>query len=256
MKLESYLRKRLEQKPICVMTHVIAGYPSFEENLQALELMARHNVDVVEIQMPFSEPTADGPVFVRANQKSLESGTTVEQYFHFMQRLTTNFDFPVLMMGYYNTIFKMGEAPFIQRLKNAGGCGLIVPDLPVDVGTNLYQLAKQNDLAPIAFMTPTSSDERLRQNGQAGSGFIYVVARKGVTGEHTDFKHAFQAYLKRCRQATQLPLAVGFGVSARQDLSYLAGQVEMAIIGTAVLEIWEQSGRSGLNKFLADIQLT
>ena len=249
MELEQYIRNRLQYKPICLMTHVIAGYPSFDDNWRALEIMAENNVDVVEMQMPFSEPIADGPVFVRANQESLKRGTTIEQYFNLMKRATDQFDFPILMMGYYNTLFKMGENVFLDRLKNVGGSGFIIPDLPTEQGTYLYENAKELGLAPIGLVAPTTPNSRLKVIGNVGSGFIYVVARSGVTGDQTKFNRTFENYLQRCRNEIKLPLAVGFGISNKHDIEYLAGKAEIAIIGTALLKVWESQGEKGLIDF-------
>lgn len=254
MRVDEYLRERLKRKRICLMTHIIVGYPSFEANLKALEIMAENDVDVVEIQMPFSEPIADGPIFVRANQMSLQRGTTVDQYFRFMEKATARFDFPLLMMGYYNPVFKMGEANFLDRLQSSGGRGFIIPDLPIEEGRNLFDRAKQKGLAAIPLMTPSSTEQRLKELGKAGSGFVYVVARKGVTGEHTKFEDDFADYVQKCRRATELPLAVGFGISQKKDLDFLVNHVEMAIIGTRILEIWENNGEEGLQAFLQEIK--
>ena len=249
MELEKYIQRRLEQKPICLMTHVIAGYPSFENNLRALEIMAENNVDIVEIQMPFSEPIADGPVFVYANQESLKRGTTVSGYFNFLKQAASLFDFPILMMGYYNTVFKMGEETFLNRLKNSGGEGFILPDLPLEEGDQLFKNAKQHSLSPIQLVTPTTSFERMKKISKAGAGFIYVVARKGVTGSKTSFSDSFNLYLEQCRQSIDLPLAVGFGISKKDDIDFLTGKAEIAIIGTALLKAWKQNGEKGLRKF-------
>jgi len=249
MELEKYIRQKLEQKPICLMSHVIAGYPSFDDNIKALEIMAENNVDVVEIQMPFSEPIADGPVFVYANQESLKRGTTVSSYFDFMKQATSEFDFPILMMGYYNTVFKMGEDLFLDRLKNSGGYGFIIPDLPLEEGEPLFQKSKEQSLSPILLTTPTTQVERMQRINKAGKGFIYVVARKGVTGRKTSFSKSFDSYLEQCRQSIDLPLAVGFGISNKTDLDFLTGKAEIAIIGTALLKAWEQNGERGLRKF-------
>lgn len=132
MGLQHFIAERKQSKDILVMAHVVCGYPSFEENLQELEIMAEAGVDLVELQFPFSEPSADGPLFVHANEQSLKSGTTVEQCFEFMQLVSARFPFKVLMMGYYNTAFKMGEAAFVKRVKDAGGVGYILPDLPIE----------------------------------------------------------------------------------------------------------------------------
>ena len=119
MGLQAYIAERKEQKDLLVMAHVVCGYPSFEDNMQELEIMAEAGVDLVELQFPFSEPSADGPLFVKANEQSLKSGTTVDQCFEFMAQASAKFPFKILMMGYYNTAFRMGEATFVERIKEA-----------------------------------------------------------------------------------------------------------------------------------------
>src|SRR5262245_57789824 len=181
MPLSEHIRARaLERRPL-LMTHVVCGYPSFEDNWRALEIMASNGVELVELQFPFSEPSADGPLFVRANQLSLINGTTVAQCFEFMTRVAATFPFRVLMMGYYNTAFKMGHASFIDRLAAAGASGYILPDLPIEEGAPLQLLADERSLAPIVLMTPTNTDARLAQLAGAARGFVYCVARRGVT---------------------------------------------------------------------------
>lgn len=255
MNLEQNVRHRLTGKEIGIMAHVIAGYPSYADNFQALEIMAKYNVDLIEIQMPFSEPIADGPIFVHANQEALKRGATIDKYFHFMEKVTSNFDFFVLMMGYYNPVFKMGEEIFLDRLQAVRGYGFILPDLPFGQDQSLFQMAKARNLSPILMMTPDTPDERLKQLGEAGSGFIYVVARKGVTGASTHFSADFNNYIARCHRATTLPLAVGFGISCKADLDFLTGRVEIAIIGTAALQAWERKGKTGLDSFFKQLML-
>lgn len=249
MELDTYIRNRLSLKPICLMTHVIAGYPNYDDNMRALEIMAQHDVDLVEIQMPFSEPTADGPVFVRANQRALESGVSTDSYFGFFEQAAAAFDFPLLMMGYYNPVFKMGELNFIQRLKQVGGSGFIIADLPVAEGRDFYRTARQQQLNPILIIAPTTPEQRMKTIANVGSGFVYVVARSGVTGKQTQFNADFDRYIDTCRNLIDLPLAVGFGVSSKKDLDFLTERADIAIIGTALLKSWEQNGASGLNDF-------
>ena len=186
MALQSFLAERKKDKDLLVMAHVVCGYPSFEANMQELEIMAEAGVDLVELQFPFSEPSADGPLFVNANEQSLKAGTTVEDCFEFMQQASERFPFQLLMMGYYNTVFKMGEETFVKRLKEAGGVGYILPDLPVEESANLHRLSEEAGIEPIILMTPTSSDKRLAQLGAVSRGLVYVVARKGVTGSKTN----------------------------------------------------------------------
>ena len=248
MGLQSFIAERKKDKDLLVMAHVVCGYPSFEDNLKELEIMAEAGVDIVELQFPFSEPSADGPLFVHANEQSLKSGTTVDQGFELMAEVSARFSFKVLMMGYYNTAFKMGEDVFIQRLKAAGGVGFILPDLPIEEAGDLHKLAADAGIEPVILMTPTSSDKRLAQLGAASRGMVYAVARKGVTGSKTNMGDDVIALIERCRQHTDVPIGVGFGISSKQDMDFLRGHADMAIIGTAALKIWEQSGAEGLDR--------
>jgi tryptophan synthase alpha chain len=253
MSLQAYISERKQNKDLLVMAHVVCGYPSFEANMQALEIMAEAGVDLVELQFPFSEPSADGPFFVKANEESLKSGTTVSQCFNFMSKVTARFPFKVLMMGYYNTVFKMGEGHFIENLANAGGAGYILPDLPIEESANLHRLSEPAGVEPVILMTPTSSDKRLSQLGAASRGMVYAVARRGVTGSKTDMSDDVLALIRRCREYTDVPIGVGFGISCRSDIDYLRGHADLVIVGTAALKIWQQSGAVGLRRFFADL---
>jgi tryptophan synthase alpha chain len=251
--LEQYLRQRKEGKELLVMTHVVCGYPSFEANWKELEIMAEFDVDVVELQFPFSEPSADGPLFVRANELALKNGVKPADCFAFMARVARHFPFKVLMMGYYNTAFKMGADKFLTSLKGAGGCGYILPDLPVEEAAELHASSEALDLAPVVLMTPTSTDKRLQRLGQAARGMVYAVARKGVTGSKTDMGRELDEFLARCRRYTSLPIGVGFGVASKEDIDFLRGRADMAIIGTAALKAWEEGGEGRLRTFFAGL---
>jgi len=182
MGLQAYIAERKEQKDLLVMAHVVCGYPSFEDNMQELEIMAEAGVDLVELQFPFSEPSADGPLFVKANEQSLKSGTTVDQCFEFMAEASAKFPFKILMMGYYNTAFRMGEATFVERIKEAGGVGYILPDLPIEESANLHALSERAGIEPIILMTPTSSDKRLEKLGQAAEAWSMQWLAKELLG--------------------------------------------------------------------------
>ena len=156
-------------------------------------------------------------------------------------------------MGYYNTVFKMGEELFVQRLREAGGVGYILPDLPVEESANLHQLSADAGIEPIILMTPTSSDKRLAQLGAASRGMVYAVARKGVTGSKTNMGDDVIALIDRCRQHTNVPIGVGFGITSKADMDFLRGSADLAIVGTAALQTWEDSGAEGLKAFFADL---
>ena len=251
--LESYIKAQLRDRPILLMTHAVIGYPSLDENWRMLACMQEAGIALVELQLPFSEPIADGPVFVKANQSALQQGLHWDEYFDFMTRATTEFDLPLLFMGYYNSVFCMGDTDFCTRLQSAGGRGYIIADLPPEQAVELDLHARTRGLEPIHLMTPTNSPARLVEIAQNAAGFIYCVARKGVTGKKTKLDQSITDYIGRCRTATSLPLALGFGIRTPEDIRMLKGHVEIAIIGTACLEIWEQQGESGFRKFLQSL---
>jgi tryptophan synthase alpha chain len=132
--------------------------------------------------------------------------------------------------------------------------GLIVPDLPPEEGESYLRRCKQQTIAPIMFFTPTSTDERMREVAGCGAGFIYCVARKGVTGQQTAMDDTLTGYLERCRRATDLPLAVGFGISRREDVAMLEGKADMAVIGTATIRLVDEQGPEAVGPFIAGLR--
>ena len=253
LKLEAEIRQRLGERNILLMTHLIVGYPSLEANWEMLEVMAEVDVDMVELQLPFSEPIADGPTFARANQLALERGISTAAYFDFFGRASERFEFPHLMMGYYNAAFRMGHRKFCQQLSSSGGRGYILPDLPFEEYGDLFDCSRESSLAPILLMTPTNTRERLVQIGARSAGFVYVVARKGVTGRRSELDAHLDDFLEQCRASTPLPLALGFGLQNGDDLRGLHDRVEMGIVGSALLHRWEADGLEGYRKLLEDL---
>ncbi len=253
MNLDNYIQERLQHKKLLLMTHAVVGYPSLEENWQMLETMQEMGVDLVELQMPFSEPIADGPLFAKANHEALKNGITQQIYFDFMKKATERFDFAILMMGYYNNAFMMGHETFCKALKSNGGSGFIIPDLPIEEFGDLFQQSQDHDLAPIILCAPTNTDERLRLLLSKVNGFAYCVARKGVTGAKTQLTESVETFIQRCRQHTKMPLALGFGLSHGTDLEKLHGMVEIAIVGSALLKVWESEGLEGYRERMREL---
>ena len=213
--LESYIRNKLKKKDILLMTHIVLGYPSFDDNWRIIEAMVDADVDLVELQIPFSKPTADGPVIVRANQEALKGGATVKDCFKFAGKVTHTFDIPFLFMSYYNILFRFGMKDFVTAMSSCGLRGAIIPDLPPEGAREYLDAMYAHNLAPIRIFSPTTPPEHMEHISSSGRGFIYCVARKGVTGENTNFSDKLAAFLYRCREATPLPLSLGFGVKEK-----------------------------------------
>lgn len=252
--LEQKLREAMSKKDILLMTHIVMGYPDFDDSLRVVESMVEAGVDIMELQIPFSDPMADGPVILHANQLALEAGSTVERCLEFGEEVSRRFDIPFLVMTYYNILFKYGVERFAERMASAGMMGAIVPDLP-PVEAELYLAAmKKNELAPIFIFSPSTSDERMRLIAESAEGFIYCVARKGVTGAETNFSEDLTAYLARCRAATDLPLALGFGVKDAADVALLKGKADMAVIGTQTIRVMEEQGVDAVKGFISGLR--
>jgi tryptophan synthase alpha chain len=236
------------------MSHIVLGYPSFEECYKIIEAMVKGGVDLMELQIPFSEPIADGPVILRANQTVLQKGVTVQACLDFAQKVAGTFDIPFLIMTYYNILFKHGVKRFIGDLSKKNLRGTIVPDLPPEEGEEYLSAMKDQGLSPIFILSPTTSDERMAYIASLARGFIYCVARKGVTGADTDFSKTLTQYLERCREATSLPLALGFGVKEKADIDFLRGKADIAVIGTQMIRLVESEGVGAVEGFIRGLR--
>jgi tryptophan synthase alpha chain len=251
--LEREVRERLRRKRLLIMTHAVAGYPSIDANKAMLEAMEEAGADLVELQLPFTEPIADGPAFVRANQEAIRSGMGRDAYFALVAWAAKHCSFPVIFMGYFNSIYRMGAEAFTNALRDAGGCGLIVADLPPEEGGELRAAARTRGLASIGIVAPTTPAARMGVLAEASSGFLYCVARKGVTGRHTEISKGVEDFLGEVRRRTSLPLALGFGLKSAEDVHRVRGLADIAIFGTACLEAWERGGPTGYRTFLHEL---
>jgi len=252
--LEAYIKDRLQEKEILLMTHLVIGYPDLESSFRIVEKMVAAGVDLMELQIPFSEPIADGPVILHANQKSLAGGTTVRHCLDFARKAASTFHIPFLFMSYYNILYRHGVSQFTQVMSDYGLKGAIVPDLPPEEGTEYLEAMAANRLDPILIFSPATSNERMQYLASHGQGFVYCVARKGVTGGQTAFSDELDRYLVRCRQATDLPLALGFGVKGKADIDFLKGRADIAVIGTQTIRLVDQAGVAGVTAFIEGLR--
>ena len=248
--LEKSIKDAREKKDILLMTHIVLGYPSFDDCVRVVEDMVKAGVDLMELQIPFSEPMADGPVILKANAEALKAGATVDQSFEVAERLTQEFEIPFLFMTYYNILFCHGVESFVARCQSIGIQGCIVPDLPPAEGQEYLDAMHKEGMAPVHIFTPNTPEERMRFLSDSSAGFVYTVARKGVTGKDTAFSPELEGYLARCKANTDLPLAVGFGVKSREDIEFLRGKVDIAVVGSETIRVMEQQGVAGVKPFI------
>ncbi|MCR8630964.1 tryptophan synthase subunit alpha [Paenibacillus radicis (ex Xue et al. 2023)] len=246
--------KAASGKSIQLMTHQILGYPDFDTNYEMIQLFHENSVDLVELQLPFSEPIADGPVFLRANQTSLANGTTTRQCMDFARRAVTNFpNISFIFMTYYNIVIQYGIEPFIRECADIGIRGLIVPDALPEESCDFMNACREYGVEPILIATPYTTDLRLAYLSEQTGGFLYCAPRKGVTGSRTAFGDETDDFLSRVRGFAKTPIAVGFGIQTGEDVAFLQGKCDIAIIGTQLLNILEKDGLTGVERFLKSV---
>jgi tryptophan synthase alpha chain len=235
--------KKISKDQIGLIGHVVADYPTKDAARTMIRNMVDAGVAVIEIQIPFSEPAADGPVFMAANHYALENGVSVNDAFalmHEVSRAHPNTDF--VFMTYLNIVYIAGYAAFVQRAAGAGARGLIVPDLPLEYVGRLDQEVSLHGLDNIRLVAPNTADERLRHICQSARGFVYAVARSGVTGGATAINAQISNYTSKISSYTGTPIGLGFGIRSPEDVIGLKGMSDYAIIGTAALQAWQSGG--------------
>jgi len=252
--LESYIASRSKDKSVLLMSHIVIGYPNFADSLRLVDAMVEAGVDLMELQIPFSEPIADGPIIARANQRALDAGATVDKCLSFAEEVASKYAIPFLFMSYYNIPFRRGTSKFVAEMAAAGIKGAIIPDLPPEEATDYLAATSRNSVSPIFIFTPTTSDARLKVLSKVAHGFVYCVARQGVTGQKTTFSHDLDSYIARCRRATALPLALGFGVRNREDVKFLEGKADIVVVGSETIRVVDEKGVSGARDFIRSLR--
>ncbi|MEG3641516.1 tryptophan synthase subunit alpha [Magnetococcus sp. PR-3] len=252
--LAGTIKAKLDKQDILLMSHIVLGYPSLEANREVIKAMVENGVDLMELQIPFSEPIADGPTIARANQASLDGGFKVKEGLQFIREVVAEFKIPFLIMTYTNILMAYGMEKFITEAADLGVKGLIIPDIPLEEATDLIAQSRQAGMDWVQLMTPTSQDERLVKIGAEADGFVYCVARRGVTGGKTAFDDSVGTFIKRCRVATHAPLAVGFGVRSPEDVAYLKGKAEIAVVGSAALDLHVKEGAEAVGQFFKGLR--
>lgn len=252
--LDKKLQEIKERGKIGLMTHVVVGYPSLEDTITIVKTMAENGADIVELQIPFSDPLADGPTIMRACEASLQNGTKVKDSFNVMQSLSKEVSIPLLFMAYYNTVFKYGVEKFCRDAYTAGASGLIVPDMPIDEEQyeHFFRNCKKYNLHNIHVISPASTQDRLEKNANIANGFMYCTARQGITGTQKTLDGGLLSYLEKVKEVFTIPTAVGFGISEKRHIDALVGHADIAVIGSAIINIINASTKQNLEKNVSE----
>lgn len=230
--------KDLAQTGECALIpFVTAGDPSPEATVQVVLEMADKGADIIELGLPFSDPLADGPTIQAASFRALEQGMNPELYFEMVTAIRKRTDIPLVLMGYYNPVFKMGLEDFAQKALKAGIDGTIIPDLPLEEAEAWRKTARQQGLSNILLVAPNTPSDRIRKIVRASTGFIYYVSVLGITGARTELPPQLAEGLKKVKEFSSRPVAVGFGISRPEQISGLKDVADGIIVGSAIVNM-------------------
>lgn len=215
------------------------GDPSLEVTEQLIYAMEEAGADLIELGIPFSDPTAEGPVIQAANVRALSGGVTTDKIFDMVKRLRQNMKIPMVFMTYANVVFSYGTERFIQKAASLGMDGLILPDVPFEEKEEFDSVCKKYGLDLISLIAPTSH-ERITQIAKEAEGFVYCVSSLGVTGMRSAITTDIGAMVQLVKAAKDIPCAVGFGISTPEQAAAMAAKSDGAIIGSAIVKLCGQ----------------
>ena len=218
-----------------------AGDPSADCTVEYILEMERAGADLIEIGIPFSDPTAEGVVIQEANIRALKGGMTTDGVFDIVRRVREKSQIPLAFMTYANPVFHYGYEKFFDRCKALGVDAIIIPDLPFEEKREMEGIAKERNVAVISMIAPTS-EKRIREIAAEAEGFIYVVSSMGVTGVRSEIKTDLRAIVESIRKVTDVPCAIGFGISTPEQAKAMAAVSDGAIVGSAIVKIIAQHG--------------
>lgn len=228
-----------------LVTYVTAGDPDRDTSAQILIALARAGADVLEVGVPFSDPLADGPVIQRASERALAAGMTLRGTLDLVRDVRQQVDTPIVLFTYANPVVRMDADTFATTAKGAGVDGVLILDYPVEEAGPLRHTLVGADLDPIFLISPTTTDERILKSAELGRGFLYVISRLGVTGARDDMSHDADDVLGRVRRQSDLPVAIGFGISRPEHVAEACRTADAAVVGSALVNVIAEKGRDG-----------
>jgi tryptophan synthase alpha chain len=239
-----------------IVAYITAGDPSFAATLKFVLAMAEAGADVIELGVPFSDPLADGPTIQRASERALKNGATLAGVINLVYEIRKSNsparEVPIVLFTYYNPIFQMGLEKFAATAASAGADGVLVTDITPEESEDYRRIVQSHHLDTVFLGAPTSTDDRLAKIAACSSGFLYLISRTGVTGAKDTLPDDLPALLRRARNATQLPIAVGFGISLPGHVSVLGGLVDAAVVGSALVSEIEKATAANVSPAAID----
>jgi tryptophan synthase alpha chain len=240
--------KTRREKRAAFVAYLCAGDPDFDTSLAACRAVIDAGADVLELGVPFSDPLADGLTNQLAAQRALDGGMTAAKVFELVKRIREKSQVPIIFYTYYNLVFSNGLENYVRAAKEAGVDGMLTLDLPPEEAGDLQAACTKHDLKTVFIVAPTTPAARLARIGAAATGFIYYVSREGVTGVRDQIAGNIPEAVARIRQHTALPVAVGFGISTREQVRQVARNADGVVVGSALVNVIKDNldNRAGL----------
>lgn len=233
-------RLHFQTKPGLV-AYVTCGDPDLATTHEIVLSAIRAGADVIELGVPFSDPVADGPVIQRASERALKNGTSLQDVLQLAAQLRKESNAGLVIFTYLNPVLRFGMQRFCDEAMKAGVDGVLLTDLTLEEADEYRRLTSNCGLSPIFLAAPTSPDQRLKKISQASKGFVYAISRTGVTGTRDHLESEAASLVKRIRKFTKLPVAVGFGISNREQFSHVGSFADAAAVGSAIVQAVEQN---------------
>ena len=232
-----------EKNEKALITYITCGDPKLDTTMDLVLTMERAGADIIELGIPYSDPLADGPVIQRASARALKAGATIDKIFDMLSKLRDRTDIPIALLLYYNSIFRYGIERFLES-SNGLIDGLIIPDLPLEERMEIKELTKNYPIDLIPLVAPTS-ENRIKEIVEDAGGFVYCISSFGVTGKRNSFDLDLAKFINNVRKYTNIPLAIGFGISNEGTVQNLKGFSEGLIVGSAIIEKIEDGIQDG-----------
>ena len=244
-RLASTFARLRQDRTTGLVTYITAGDPTLPVTADIMRGLVRGGADVIELGIPFSDPLADGPVIQRATERALAAGTTLDGVLGLLEQMRATLDVPIVIFSYANPILRMGAETFARRAQAAGVDGVLVLDLPIEEADDFRSLLTRHGIDTILLLSPTTTDARLAHAATLGSGFLYAISRLGVTGARDTLADGAEAMVRRIRGVTELPVALGFGISKPEHVREVGRWADAAVVGSALVDVIARAGTSG-----------
>lgn len=232
-RIETKFQELKQEGKKALIAFISASDPDYETSLVLIKAMIDNGIDILELGIPFSDPTADGAVIQAASHRALKSGFTLRKVFDMVADIRKYSEIPIIIFSYYNPIFHLGGRQFYDLAMQTGADGALIVDLPIDEANELTGQFSDNQLDIIRLVAPTSPPERMRYIAENSSGFIYLISQMGVTGKSNADPQEVAALVKELKAVTEVPVCVGFGISTADDVSVMSKVSDGVIIGSA-----------------------